>query len=95
MSEDLSSTTHHMTKIIVAEAISRKHTVRVGIDSDGYTAQMQFSEAVRNWDVERISTAILRVAAVAHDRYVALNATAGTTYLTSEQIAANERELDF
>lgn len=80
---------------VVAEAISRHRTVRVGIDSDGYTAHVQLSEAVRSWDTERITAAILEVAAVAHDRYIVLTDTSGTGSLTAAEVVAAERELDF
>lgn len=82
-------------KPIVAEAISRYWTVRVGIDSDGYAAQVSLTAAARNWDAEQLSTAILKVAAVAHDRYAALTDPSQSTALTLKQIAATERDLDF
>lgn len=83
------------SKGIVAEAISRHRTVRVSVDVDGYAAQVQFSETIRNWDAHRIGEAVTQVASVAHDRYLLLTDKSGTTSLTAEQVAVDERELDF
>lgn len=80
---------------IVAEAISSHRTVRVGIDSGGYTAYVQLSEVVRSWDIQRITAAILKVATVAHDRYIVLTDASGTSSLTAAEVAAAELELDF
>lgn len=80
---------------IVAEAISMHRTVCVGIDSAGYTASVQLSEVVRSWDTQRITAAILKVATVAHDRYIVLTDASGTSSLTAAEVAAAELELDF
>lgn len=93
--EPITDLYHNPTKSIVAEAMSQYWTVRVGVDSDGYAAQVSLTDAARNWDAEQLSEAILKVAAVAHDRYVALTDPAETTSLILKQIAAAERDLDF
>ena len=95
MSEDVGTSAGQESEEIVAEAISRQRTVQVGVDVDGYTSQVQLSEAVRSWDSRRIGESVVKVAAVAHDRYVVLTDKSGTTSLTAEQVAAAERELDF
>lgn len=82
----------HAPKDIVAEAISRYWTVRVGVDSDGYAAQVTLTDAARNWDSERLSQAIMQVAAVAHDRYAALTDTADAAALEIE-VAFGGRDL--
>lgn len=80
---------------IVAEAASRRRTVRVGIDCEGYAARVQLGEDVHGWDATRITAAILKVAEVAHDRYIVLTDISGTSSLTADQVAAAEHELNF
>ncbi|MGL5444665.1 MAG: hypothetical protein ACRDDJ_19605 [[Mycobacterium] stephanolepidis] len=95
MSDDVGTSAGQESKEIVAEAISRRRTVQVGVDVDGYASQVQFGEDVRNWAARRIGESVVQVAAVAHDRYVVLTDESGTSSLTAEQVAAAERDLDF
>ncbi|SKO14914.1 hypothetical protein [Mycobacteroides abscessus] len=80
---------------IVAEAISRRRTVQVGVNADGYVAYVQFGRDVKDWGARRIGEAIVKVAAVAHDRYVVFTDESGTSALTADQVAEAELQLDF
>lgn len=79
---------------IVAAAISVKRTAFVQVNALGWVCGVQLRPEARNWDAVTINNRVRKVAAVAHDRYLA-NLGIDGMYPTLDAVAADERALDF
>ncbi|MBU8841256.1 hypothetical protein [Mycolicibacterium sp.] len=87
-------TTEDLAEKIAATAISVRRTAFVQVNALGWVCGVQLGAEVRNWDAVTINNRVRRVAAVAHDRYLA-NLGIGGMYPTLDAVAADERALTF
>ena len=79
---------------VVATAISVKRTVFVQVNALGFVCGVVLKPEARNWDSVTLNNRVRKVAAVAHDRYLATLGIDGT-YPTLDAVAADERALNF
>lgn len=79
---------------VVATAISVKRTVFVQVNALGFVCGVVLKPDARKWDSVTLNNRVRKVAAVAHDRYLANLAIDGT-YPTLDAVAADERALNF
>jgi hypothetical protein len=85
-----------VTYVVAATAVSRNRTVMAAVHTDGYVVGVRLlDDAARGWDVATLDERIRKVAAVAHDRYLASQGNTEGLYPTLDQVAAAELELDF
>ena len=79
---------------VTATAISAKRTVFVQVNALGFVCGVVLKPEARNWDAVTLNNRVRKVAAVAHDRYLANLGIEGT-YPTLDAVAADERALAF
>ena len=79
---------------VVATAISVKRTVFVQVNALGFVCGVVLKPEARNWDSVTLNNRVRKVAAVAHDRYLA-NLGIDGTYPTLDAVAADESALNF
>ncbi|MCF6389977.1 hypothetical protein [Mycobacterium sp. SMC-4] len=79
---------------VAATAISAKRTVFVQVNALGFVCGVVLKPEARNWDAVTLNNRVRKVAAVAHDRYLANLGIEGT-YPTLDAVAAAERALAF
>ena len=79
---------------VVATAISAKRTVFVQVNGLGFVCGVVLKPDARNWDSVTLNNRVRKVAAVAHDRYLA-NLGIDGTCPTLDAVAADERALNF
>jgi hypothetical protein len=76
--------------------MSARRSVLAEVSNDGFVVGVRFlSDAVRQWDSWTLGERAVAVASVAHDRYLANQASAERSYPTPESVAAAERKLNF
>lgn len=81
---------------VAATAVSRKRTVLVEVNSEGYVVGLRLLDDVtRQWDSATLEKRVTAVASVAHDRYLAGQGILDGQYPSLEAVAAAELELDF
>ncbi|ULE31044.1 hypothetical protein [Mycobacterium sp. IDR2000157661] len=92
--QEAAETAGDLAERVVATAISVKRTVFVQVNALGFVCGVVLKPEARKWDSVTLNNRVRKVAAVAHDRYLA-NLGIDGTYPTLDAVAADERALTF
>ncbi|NTY62059.1 hypothetical protein [Mycolicibacterium sphagni] len=81
---------------VVASAVSVKRTIAAEVGDNGCVVGVRFlSEAFRRWDSYTLGERVLKVADVAHDRYLSNQPNRDGHYPDRAEVSAAERKLNF
>ena len=81
---------------VVSSAVSVKRTIAAEVGDNGCVVGVRFlSDAFRKWDSYTLGERVVKVADVAHDRYLSIQPNRDGHYPERGEVSARERKLNF